>query len=64
MAVSPSGTPVFPSPQNATFPNSSSTRNQVDEELLCGCATSLNHYITLLIFHTLHKKNDHVLAIY
>ena len=34
------GTPVFPSPQKATFPNSSSTRNQVDEELLCGCATS------------------------
>ena len=34
------GTPVFPSPQKPTFPNSSSTRNQVDEEPLCGCATS------------------------
>ena len=34
------GTPVFPSPQKPTFPNSNSTRNQVDElELLCGCAT-------------------------
>ena len=30
----------FPSPQKPTFPNSSSTRNQVDEEPLCGCATS------------------------
>ena len=26
------GTPVFPSPQKPTFPNSNSTRNQVDEE--------------------------------
>ena len=34
------GTPVFPSPQKPTFPNSNSTRNQVDEEPLCGCATS------------------------
>ena len=29
------GTPVFPSPQKPTFPNS----NQVDEEPFCGCAT-------------------------
>ena len=41
MVISPSGTPVFPSPQKPTFPNSNSTRNQVDEEPLCGCATSL-----------------------
>ena len=34
------GTPVFPSPQNPTFPNSSSIRNWVDEDPLCGCATS------------------------
>ena len=27
-------TPVFPSPQKPTFPNSNSTRNQVDEEPL------------------------------
>ena len=33
------GTPVFPSPQKPTFPNSNSTRNQVDEEPLCGSAT-------------------------
>ena len=33
------GTPVFPSPQKSTFPDSNSTRNQVDEEPLCGCAT-------------------------
>ena len=37
-------TPVFPSPQKPTFPNSNSTRNQVDEEALCGCTTlSLIH---------------------
>ena len=28
------GTPVFPSPQKPTFPNSNSTRSQVDEEPL------------------------------
>ena len=28
------GAPVFPSPQKPTFPNSNSTKNQVDEELL------------------------------
>ena len=33
-------TPVFPSPQKPAFPNSNSTRNQVDEDPLCGCATS------------------------
>ena len=33
------GTPVFPSPQKPTFPNFNSTRNQVDGEPLCGCAT-------------------------
>ena len=33
------GTPIFPFPQKPTFPNSNSTRNQVDEEPLCGCAT-------------------------
>ena len=45
---SPRGTPVFPSPQKATFPNSSSTRTQVDEELLYGCATS-NFIIIIII---------------
>ena len=33
-------TPVFPSPQKPTVPNSNSTRNKVAEEPLCGCATS------------------------
>ena len=39
------GTPVFPSSQKPTFPNSNSTRNQVDEEPLCGCATSKSLFI-------------------
>ena len=34
------GTSAFPSPQKPTFSNSNSIRNQVDEEPLCGCATS------------------------
>ena len=40
------GTPVFPSPQKPTFPNSNSTRN---EEPLCGCATSRSLFIYLFI---------------
>ena len=40
-------TPVFPSPQKTTFSNSNSTRNQVDEEPLCGCATSKSLFIYL-----------------
>ena len=43
------GTPVFPSPQKPTFPNSNSTRNQVDEEPLCGCATCKSLFIYLFI---------------
>ena len=33
------GTPVFPSPQKPTLPNSHSPRNQVDGEPLRGSAT-------------------------
>jgi len=43
----PPGTPVFPSSQKPTFPNSNSTRNQVDEEPLCGCVTSNSLFIYL-----------------
>ena len=44
------GTPVFPSPQKPTFPNSNSTRNQVDEEPLCGCTTCKSLFIYLFNF--------------
>ena len=49
------GTPVFPSPEKPTFPNSSSTRNQVDEEPLCGCATckSLFIYFIYLFYYSI-----------
>ena len=43
------GTPVFPSPQKPTFPNSNSIRNRVDEEPLCGCATSKSSSSSLLL---------------
>jgi len=45
-----SGTPVFPSPQNPIFPDSNSIRNQVDEELLGGCATSKSLYIISIFY--------------
>ena len=44
------GTPVFPSPQKPTFPNSNSTRNQPEEEPLCGCSTSKSLLIYLSIY--------------
>ena len=44
------GTLVSPSPQKPTLPNSNSTMNQVDEEPLCGCATSkINHYFIVIV---------------
>ena len=46
------GIPVFPSPQKPIFPNSDATRNQVDEEPLCGCATSkylFNFYLLICL---------------
>ena len=49
-SFSPSA-PVFPSPQKPKFPNSNLTRNQVDEEPYCGCATSkLVLFIYLFIY--------------
>ena len=45
------GTPVFPSPQKPTFPNSNSTRNQVDEEPLCGYDTCKSLFIYLFIYY-------------
>ena len=44
------GTPVFPSPEKPTFSNSNSTRNQVDEEPLSRCATSISLFIYLFIY--------------
>ena len=43
------GTPVFSSPQKPTFPNSNSTKNQVDDQPLCGCATFKSLLIYLFI---------------
>ena len=57
------GTPVFPSPQKPTFPNSNSTRNQVDEEPLNVDELPPNHYsfiyfIILFILLTLDWLNN------
>ena len=43
------GTPAFPCPQKP-FSNSNSTRNQVDKEPLCGCATSKSLYIFIYYY--------------
>ena len=55
------GTPVFPSPQKPIFPNSNSTRNQVDEEPLCGCATckSLFIYLFTYLLISMHGLGSH-----
>ena len=52
------GTPVFPSPQKPTFPNSNSTRNKVDEEPLCGNATSKSLFIYYLFMLRLVTKKE------
>ena len=49
------GIPVFPSPQKPTFSNSNSTRNQVDEEPLCGCATCKSLYLLFIYLTVLVK---------
>ena len=52
VSFAPTGfSPVFPSPQKRTFPNSNSTRNQVDEKPHCGCATSKSLFIFYLLFN-------------
>ena len=45
------GTLVFPTPQKAIFPNSNSTKNQVEEEPLCGCATSKSLFYLFSIIY-------------
>ena len=47
------GTPVSLSPQKPAFSNSNSTRNQVDEEPLCGCATSKPLFNLIYLFITI-----------
>ena len=47
------GTPVFPSPEKPTVPNSNSTRNQVDEKPLSRCRLDVlppNHYLFIYLF--------------
>ena len=44
------GTPVFPSPPKPTFPNSNSTRSQVDEEPLRVCAVKSLLLLSLSLF--------------
>ena len=43
-----SGYSGFPSPQKPTFPNSNSTRNQVDGGPLSGCATPISLFILFI----------------
>ena len=40
--------PLFPFPQKPISPNSNFTRNQVDEEPLCGCATSKSLFVYVI----------------
>ena len=54
------GAPVFPSPQKPTYPNSNSTRNQVDEEPLCGCATCKSLFIHSFIYLGFRTRWCHI----
>ena len=57
------GTPVFPSPEKPTVPNSNSTTNQVDEEPLSRCATSKSLFIYLLILCCCLTRRNHCCCI-
>ena len=58
------GTPVFPSPQKPAFPNSNSTRNQADEEPLCGCAICKSLFILFIyLFIYLFEDNGTCLVL-
>ena len=46
------GTPVFPSPQKPTFPNSNSTRNLVDEEPVWMCYLQIVIYLFILFIYS------------
>ena len=50
------GIPVFTSLEKPTFPNSNSTRNQVDEEPLCGCAASKSSSSSSSYHHHHHHR--------
>ena len=43
-------TPAFPWLKKTTFLNSNSTRNRIDKEPLCGCATSKSLYIFIYYY--------------
>ena len=52
------GTPVFPSPQKPTLPNSNLTRNQVDEEpIILVDVVPLNHFLFIYLL------KDHILGL-
>ena len=57
------GTLVFPSSQKPTFSNSSSTMDQIDEEPLCGCATSISLFILFILIINC-KKAIHEIRIW
>ena len=48
------GTPVFPSPQKPTFPNSNSIRNRVDEEPRCEYASSKSLVLYCYYYYYFH----------
>ena len=52
-------TPVFPS-QKPTFPNSNSTRNQVDEEPLSGYATFKSLFICYLFIYNNYPMDSYL----
>ena len=56
-----SGYSSFPLFSKPTFPNSNSTRNQVGEEPLCGCASSKSLLIIYLFIYSFIYLNEKIL---
>ena len=51
------GTPVFPSPQKPTFPNSNSIRNRVDEEHFVDVLPPNHHHHHYYYYYYYYWKN-------
>ena len=49
-------TPVFPSPQNPTLPNSNSTRNQVETKNYLVDVLPPNHYLLFILLFIIYTR--------
>ena len=57
------GTPIFPSPQKLTFPNSNSVLDKLDEEPPRGCAAANTRLVPILSYSHTSAASFHWISI-